>query len=158
MEIEESIRSRELIGFAGWLGNFVLIALPITGIFFLFDLPQRIDRGQLLERFNGLPVLSLSTLDGLGCPELVRTVADRCRQNVDDGGEAICPDLRHREALRLAAGALEIAAELLSRPAVPLDQAVVELRGAVASLGEITGESVGEEILDRIFSRFCLGK
>jgi tRNA modification GTPase len=122
------------------------------------DLPQRIDRGQLLERFNGLPVLSLSTLDGLGCPELVRTVADRCRKNVDDGGEATEPNLRHREALRLAAGALEIAAELLSRPAVPLDQAVAELRGALAALGEITGESVGEELLDRIFSRFCLGK
>src|SRR5262249_37228356 len=54
MEIEESARSRELSGFVGWLAKFVLIALPVSGIFFLFNLPQQIGWLVLNEQYLGL--------------------------------------------------------------------------------------------------------
>ena len=54
MEIEENVRSRELSGVVGWLAKFVLAALPISGIFFLFDLPQQIDWLVFNEQYLGL--------------------------------------------------------------------------------------------------------
>ena len=54
MEIEENVRSRELSGFAGWLAKLVLVALPISGIFFLFNLPQQIGWLVFNEQYLGL--------------------------------------------------------------------------------------------------------
>ena len=120
------------------------------------DLPARIDRAWLEGRYPELQFLPLSALGGQGCPDLVRAIADRCR-DAEDCGNAPHANHRHREALRSAAHALEEAGRLLAQ-GMPLDMAVAELRLALAAAGEITGETAGEEVLDRIFSRFCLGK
>jgi tRNA modification GTPase len=121
------------------------------------DLPEAIDRGGLLRGCDGLPLLSLSTVDGRGCPELARVIAERCGESAGNG-EGTAPNLRHREALRTAADSLEKAAELISQRGALLDQVVTELHRASAALGEITGETAGEAILERVFSRFCIGK
>ncbi len=44
------------------------------------------------------------------------------------------------------------------RNGIPDDFLYVDLEDALASLGELTGETVQEEIIDRVFSRFCVGK
>jgi tRNA modification GTPase len=121
------------------------------------DLPEAVDRSRLLRVCDGLPPLSLSTLDGCGCPELASIIAERCRQS-EGSQEGATPNLRHRDALRTAAASLEKAADLISRGGALLDQVAAELHRAVAALGEITGETAGEEILERVFSRFCVGK
>jgi tRNA modification GTPase len=121
------------------------------------DLPGGTDTPRWKETFPTLTVISLSTIDGRGRPELARAIADRCREGADDGGMT-APNLRHRGSLRAAAAAMGIAVELLSETQPLLDLVVTELRAAAGSLGEITGESADEEILDRVFSRFCLGK
>ena len=59
---------------------------------------------------------------------------------------------------------LRQALELLEQTRVTLmngmseDFVVIDLRSAWEKLGEITGETIGEDIIDEIFSRFCLGK
>jgi tRNA modification GTPase len=64
---------------------------------------------------------------------------------------------RHREVLLRAQAALaQFAADV--RAEEPAEILAADLRGAVAALGELSGEQVSEEILDSIFARFCIGK
>ncbi len=73
-------------------------------------------------------------------------------------GEVIT-QARHHEHLRQCLTYLGQADDLLAtyeRP--PWELVALELGSAIHELGEITGEEVGEAILDRIFGQFCLGK
>jgi TRAP transporter 4TM/12TM fusion protein len=54
LEIEENVRSRELSGLAGWATQALLIAIPIAGMFFLLDVPQRLDWQVFHEQYIGL--------------------------------------------------------------------------------------------------------
>ena len=64
---------------------------------------------------------------------------------------------RQASALTRARAALEQVRETVANQ-LPLDFWTIDLRGAIQALGEITGEEVTESVLDRIFSRFCIGK
>ena len=64
---------------------------------------------------------------------------------------------RQASALIRARVALEQVQETVTNK-LPLDFWTIDLRGAIQALGEITGEEVTESVLDRIFSRFCIGK
>ena len=64
---------------------------------------------------------------------------------------------RQAAALTKAKISLEQVIEAINA-ALPLDFWTIDLRGAIQALGEITGEEVTESVLDRIFSRFCIGK
>ncbi len=92
---------------------------------------------------------------------------DRLRDRIvgmflpEAGGEAregaLLSDRRHREALLGCREALDRFLEGVSRED-SLDLLALELREALHSLGTITGETTPEDVLDRIFSRFCIGK
>lgn len=86
--------------------------------------------------------------------EAIRSVAA-----ADATGEsgAIATRERHWRALTEAAGALDDAAGM-SVAGVPLDLLTVDLRRALMALGEITGETVSEDVVERIFAEFCVGK
>ncbi|PSO94831.1 MAG: tRNA uridine-5-carboxymethylaminomethyl(34) synthesis GTPase MnmE [Cyanobacteria bacterium QS_9_48_30] len=64
---------------------------------------------------------------------------------------------RQAAALTRAKTALEQVQETIHAQ-LPLDFWTIDLRSAIQALGEITGEEVSESVLDRIFSRFCIGK
>ncbi|AFZ34304.1 tRNA modification GTPase trmE [Stanieria cyanosphaera PCC 7437] len=64
---------------------------------------------------------------------------------------------RQAAALTQAKQSLEQVQETI-KANLPLDFWTIDLRGAIQALGEITGEEVTESVLDRIFSRFCIGK
>ncbi|NEN98613.1 MAG: tRNA uridine-5-carboxymethylaminomethyl(34) synthesis GTPase MnmE [Moorea sp. SIO3I7] len=64
---------------------------------------------------------------------------------------------RQAAALTRAKMSLEQVQETIAKE-LPLDFWTIDLRGAIQALGEITGEEVTESVLDRIFSRFCIGK
>jgi len=100
-------------------------------------------------------------LDGIGMEALQKGIPVYIREAIwNDEGIEESPwvlRLRHQEALKRGedhlSGFLKAAA---SR--VPLDILSVHLRGAVDALGEIVGTVTAEDILDRIFSEFCIGK
>lgn len=64
---------------------------------------------------------------------------------------------RQAAALQKAQAALEHVQGAIADQ-LPLDFWTIDLRGAIQALGEITGEDITESVLDRIFSRFCIGK
>jgi tRNA modification GTPase len=74
----------------------------------------------------------------------------------DDTGAALTRP-RHRDALRRAAAALDVALDGVAEHRSP-DLLALDIHDAVLALDEITGAHVGDDLLDAIFSRFCIGK
>ena len=97
--------------------------------------------------------VAISACTGDGVDGLVGLLLARCGAT-DLGGLQVALTARQRD---LAATALERSLEAAS-DGLPWDFWTIDLRQAVRSLGEITGEEVSEAVLDRVFARFCIGK
>lgn len=102
--------------------------------------------------------VEVSSLERRGLERLVELAAGRL-----SGGQEESPVLvasaRHERALRAAQRELDAAARaVLEHPGRWEDRAAFHLREALARLDEITGKGADEELLDAVFSRFCVGK
>lgn len=111
---------------------------------------------QLRMQANGLPLLLLSAKTGAGLPALRQALLDLA---LDGQAEPTTPlaNARHQEALLRMREYLHAAIEALEA-GLPQDLAAVDLEDAWQALGEISGKTAGESVLDAIFSTFCLGK
>ncbi len=97
----------------------------------------------------------LSALSGEGVDGLKKLLAETALPpGALDGAFVI--EERHYDALNRAAASLHAAR--VSAGTMPADIVSVDIRGAWDALGEITGETATEEIIDTIFSKFCVGK
>jgi tRNA modification GTPase len=101
-----------------------------------------------------LPVSSM-TSDGLTGLEQALADAALGKKGLDD--EVVIDSIRQRDLLVRAADALR-RVEGVAEVQAPLDAAAMELKDAVDALGEITGEVSSADILNNIFSNFCVGK
>ncbi|MDY6913710.1 MAG: GTPase [Planctomycetota bacterium] len=114
-----------------------------------------------LESALGLAAIATSAkrLDGL---DLMRSrLADQLNLTALRGGESLGLHTRQKRCLLSAAEAAQRAARLLAGAndvADVAELAAVDLRAALAEMGQISGEIVTENILGRIFARFCVGK
>ncbi|MCL6447982.1 MAG: tRNA uridine-5-carboxymethylaminomethyl(34) synthesis GTPase MnmE [Armatimonadetes bacterium] len=112
----------------------------------------------LQEMAGGRPVLKISALTGEGIEALEEVIFEQVI-----GAPAIATDsllvnnVRHKNALEKARRCLAEALEGV-RAGLPEDLLVIDLREAWEALGEITGSTVAEDIIDRIFANFCIGK
>lgn len=106
----------------------------------------------------GLPTLSVSASTGEGMAELqdkmLSLVLD---QNLLGKSSTLLTNTRHIELVRQSKEALLRALNTIEQ-GMPVDCAVVDLREAWDLLGSITGDTVGDDMVEEIFSRFCLGK
>ncbi|MDZ7370299.1 MAG: tRNA uridine-5-carboxymethylaminomethyl(34) synthesis GTPase MnmE [candidate division KSB1 bacterium] len=108
---------------------------------------------RILQKFNGALVISAKT--GEGFENLEKQILAQIAE-LPHEDEVICND-RHYEELLKAKSELESALEALERN-LSEEFLAVHLKGALGCLGRITGEVSLDEILDHIFSRFCIGK
>ncbi len=120
------------------------------------DLPLRLAQAEL-QAATPFPVVSISALTGQGLEELKQDIVRLALQGgIRQEGE-IVTQARHHQHLEACLGCLDRAASLLLLEP-PWELVALELREAIRELGEITGEEVGDQVLDRIFSKFCIGK
>lgn len=103
-------------------------------------------------------VLQISAKTGEGMESLARQIEQTVYDGELKGDEAsFVADAREADILRRAAAFLSDALQTIEN-GMSADFIVIDLRSAWEKLGEITGETVGEDIIDEIFRRFCLGK
>ncbi|HAR96155.1 MAG TPA: tRNA uridine-5-carboxymethylaminomethyl(34) synthesis GTPase MnmE [Deltaproteobacteria bacterium] len=120
------------------------------------DLPARLQRDALIQK--GLPWVEVCALHGSGLDALKeRLYQVFLSRGYQGGGRMLVTNIRHRDALVKADAAIERAITCMNG-GDSLEFVAFELREALSHLGEITGETCTEEILDQIFSRFCIGK
>lgn len=106
----------------------------------------------------GFPICPISASTGDGLEELKdRLLQEVLKGGFTDGPSALLTNTRHIELVRQSAEALERARQSL-QDGMPLDCAVIDIRQAWDTLGSITGDTVHDDIIEEIFSRFCLGK
>jgi len=121
------------------------------------DLPQKIDKGKLKNLFPDTSPVEISALKGTGLEKLKERIAKLILEKVAPDSEEIMVNLRQKDCLEKAKSCLLRAKEGLKKD-VSVEFLAFELREAISHLDEITGRRLGEEILDRIFSQFCIGK
>lgn len=103
-------------------------------------------------------IVKTSATNHKGIDALEQAILEMVKsENLTASNLDIAINQRQAAALTQAKIALEQVQETMNNE-LPLDFWTIDLRSAIQALGEITGEEVTESVLDRIFSRFCIGK
>jgi tRNA modification GTPase len=102
--------------------------------------------------------LIISAVSGENINPLKKLMKERALEHRDlDGGSLLVTSTRHRDALQKARDHVKQALEALDM-GLTGDLLAIDLRAALHDLGTVTGEITNEDLLDSIFSRFCIGK
>jgi len=112
---------------------------------------------ELHSLFPEETILPLSSHTGEGLHELLQAIAKTVDVHHLSGGEAALTRQRHVECVRQSLLCIQEAKNGLEA-GFPVDIAADEIRRSWHELGAITGDTVDEDVIDRIFEKFCLGK
>jgi tRNA modification GTPase len=131
----------------------------VLGVLAKDDLPAATHANELGWGDGEIPAATLrvSAATGEGLEELRRSLAALLGAGRAGGLAGAVANPRHADALTRARDALERAARAAAAGS-PGEIVALELRESLAAMGEVTGRNVSEELLERIFSRFCIGK
>ena len=117
------------------------------------DLPSRVDEAYLRERFAR--VFPVCAANGEGVAALLTSLASHFAASQETGGSLIT-NPRQANALERAVAALRRAMTALRE--LTADVVCTDVEEAAAIVGEITGQTASEDIIEQIFARFCVGK
>jgi tRNA modification GTPase len=122
------------------------------------DLPAKLNEKKIDAVFHHLPRVAVSALTGEGFETLQEVLFNKVvDRNADIYQSPIVPNIRHKTTLTSASTFLEKAINNLKN-GFPLEIIAADLLWAKNAVDEITGIKRTEEILDNIFSKFCIGK
>jgi tRNA modification GTPase len=122
------------------------------------DLAQRFDRQHLEGSFAQDMILTVSAADHTGFDTLRASLARLVLGSSTPAvGDVLVTSLRHTQSLNETLIALQRARDAV-REHKPLELVSADVQEALNSIGTITGETTSDDILDAIFSRFCIGK
>lgn len=122
------------------------------------DLEQVVTEDDIVDKMTQVSIIKTSTKENTGMDAFEKTI-----KQFIFGGEIVVNDeiyitnQRHKEALMEAYESMEMVLKSLADQ-MPEDFYSIDLMSAYASLGRIIGEEVGEDLVNEIFSKFCMGK
>ncbi|MFD0941032.1 tRNA uridine-5-carboxymethylaminomethyl(34) synthesis GTPase MnmE [Pedobacter boryungensis] len=102
-------------------------------------------------------VLFLSAKEGIGVEELKTALLAKVNLHHINTSETLVSNIRHVEALKLTEKALENVLNNIDNP-ITSDFLAMDIKQALHYLGEITGTVTTDDLLENIFSKFCIGK
>ena len=113
---------------------------------------------EALEERTSHPVIPISAKEETGITQLAETIKSMFFSGkISFNDEVYITNARHKEALEEASQSLSMVRRSIE-DGMPEDFFSIDLMAAYASLGKITGEEVGEDLVNEIFSKFCMGK
>ncbi len=122
------------------------------------DLSSKIDENNKKLREVSNCIVKISALNELGIEDLYSKISDLFNLNeINVDNELVITNLRHKNLISKAIENVKKAKTELEN-SVPSDIIAIFIKDILESLGEITGEEVTENIINEIFSKFCLGK
>ncbi len=128
----------------------------VIGILNKIDMDRKVDISKLYKVDNWIKI---SAKENLGIKEMEEDIYSCLTSGklVDSSEKLVITNVRHRSALVKTKEAIENIFETIE-VGLPMDLIAVDLKEALDSLSEITGEISSEDVLDHIFSNFCVGK
>ena len=111
-----------------------------------------------IKKYLNKPVIPVSAKEEQGIDRLEQTVKDMFYEgSISFNDEIYITNMRQKAALKEALDSLEQVSVSIQNQ-MPEDFFSIDLMNAYEELGSITGESVGEDLVNEIFSKFCMGK
>ena len=122
------------------------------------DLDTVVTAGMMKERAGNIPVISVSAKAEQGIRELEEMVKEMfLKGEISFNDQIYITNVRQKNALSDALESMKKVIQSID-DGMPEDFYSIDLMDAYESLGSITGESVGEDLVNEIFSKFCMGK
>ncbi len=121
------------------------------------DLLSPSDSIDFPKRYKALPRLLVSAKEDVGIDSLKNQIAEMCVRSDFNTENPIIPNLRQKGCIEAGFQHAKAVAEGL-KTETPPDLLTIDLQAALDALGEVIGITFREDILDRVFSRFCIGK
>ena len=116
-----------------------------------------IENDELIKSLNK-KIIKMSAKNGDNIEELYETISEMFKVNdieIDDG--EILTNIRHKSQIDLALNSIKLTRETIKNN-MPVDIIEIYLKQILSDLGKITGDDISEDIMNEIFSKFCLGK
>jgi len=122
------------------------------------DLPSSWETDEINQLLSNSRILKISAKYGSGIDELKNAiVANTITDTEENAGQVMITNMRHKLALEKVFSNIQKAKENIAYGMSP-EFTAFDLREALDNLDEITGKKINDEILDKIFSSFCIGK
>ena len=118
------------------------------------DLPCQLEWTEPLDLAASVPICAKT---GAGLDGLAELVAQTFPRDPGSGYGELLTNQRQTDAVRRAAESVARAGQALEQGVTP-DALLTDVEEALSALGELTGQSVRDDVTDRIFQRFCVGK
>ena len=107
---------------------------------------------------TGKTVIKISTKNRYGIENLYKKIEEMFNiKEIDIDSGNIITNIRHKNQITFSIKSIEEAIQAINFN-LPIDIISISIKQALEDLGKITGENVGEDIINEIFSKFCLGK
>ena len=122
------------------------------------DLKSKIDENDTKIKSVEAPIIKISALNNIGLEKIYEEISNLFNLNqINLDNDFLITNVRHKDLITKAISNVKKAKESITNQ-MPIDITAISIKDILEDLGSITGEVVTDDIIDEIFSKFCLGK